>query len=72
MTKHSALHLHTVLSRVDGDAQFDLRELWSLFRLYQTPAGLAMEMLWKVCEGLIIFSVRELLSGTSAIACHVV
>lgn len=45
MTKHSTLHPHTVLSRVDGDVQFDLRELFSLQVLCQTPADLATEML---------------------------
>lgn len=45
MTKHSALPPHTVLSRVDGDVQFDLGTVFSLQALCQTPADLATEML---------------------------
>ena len=56
MTKHSALLPHTVLSRVDGEVQVDLRELSSL----QTPLSDTCRFgcrnaLERVCECLISF-----------------
>lgn len=73
MTKHSALHPHTVFFCADGDAQFDLRELYCLFRLCQTPADFAIEILWRECVKALLFSLSEnYFSGASANACHVV
>lgn len=46
MTKHSSVHPHTVLPRVDGDTQFDLKLLFfSLQPFFQAPADLAKEIL---------------------------